>query len=121
MTDREMLDGLWPHPTEDADKDGQVTLKEKALYVLKMIPWTLMAIFVPTLRWAVQDGIQAMMPLAVEFVRDAALSQIPGNEKFVVVRDRLREAAAAKGVELATRDINRLIENALAVIDDETK
>lgn len=119
-TQSDMLKNIWPHPVEDSDGDNVITLKEKAWYVLKMIPWSLMAMLVPTLKWAMQDGIKAMMPLAVAFVKEAALSALPGNGKYTVVRDRLTSAAAEKGVELATRDINRLIENALAVYDEET-
>jgi len=120
MTDNEMVNNLWPHPTEDTDHDGQITFKEGALYVLKMIPWTIFSILLPTLKWAASEGVKEFLPLAVGFVRDIAISSLTGNEKKAVVVQQLKDAAAAQGVTLATRSINRLIETALAQVEAET-
>lgn len=121
MTEKDMLSGLFMHPVKDADADGKVSTGEYLLYILKMIPYSILSILIPTLKWAITDGVKAMMPIAVEFVRDIALSQLPGNEKASIVRERLKVAAQEKGIELATRDINRLIENALAFVDEESR
>lgn len=119
MTDKEMIESLWPHPVEDADGDKQVTLKEKLFYALKMIPWTILSIFVPLVVANVKKGVTDLLPTAMSLAADLAVSKLTGEEKATSFNQSLKEAAIAEGISLATSDINWLRENAVAAIKGE--
>ena len=120
MTEHDMIDGLFPHPVEDSDGDGMITLKEKVFYYLKMIPWTVGALLFPVLSHAVKTGVANLLPIAVnlatELAQDAVIGALTGEEKATHFNDRMKEAAIAEGKELATSELNWLRENAVQII-----
>lgn len=74
---------------------------------------SVLAFYLPVLKAILASGMAALLPLALDIVRQLAAAQISSGEKRDLAINRLKEAALNQGVEASESLLRYTIESAV--------
>lgn len=82
---------------------------------------SVLAFYLPVLKAILASGMAALLPIALDIVRQLATAQITSGEKRDLAINRLKEAALKQGIEASESLIRYTVESAVQKLKVEVE